>query len=67
LQRPTVSEHLQVLRKAKLVRDECHGREWHYEIKAKRLAEIYDWLKLFERFWHKKMKLLNDVLNEEYP
>jgi DNA-binding transcriptional ArsR family regulator len=37
LQRPAVSEHLQVLRNAKLVRDEKQGRERYYHLEPARL------------------------------
>ena len=67
LQRPAVSEHLQLLRNAKLVRDEKRGRERFYHIEPLRLAEVYDWLKPFEQYWRKRMQALNDILNEEKP
>jgi DNA-binding transcriptional ArsR family regulator len=67
LHRPAVSEHLQVLRKCKLVRDEKLGRERVYHIEPLRLAEVYDWLKPFERYWRKRLQALNDLLNEENP
>jgi DNA-binding transcriptional ArsR family regulator len=65
LQRPAVSEHLQVLRNAKLVRDEKRGRERFYHVEPLRLAEVHEWLKPFERYWRKRMQALNDILNEE--
>jgi len=67
LHRPAVSEHLQVLRNAKLVRDQRVGRERFYHIEPLRLAEVSEWLKPFERYWHKRMKALEDTLNEENP
>ncbi|HEV3385769.1 MAG TPA: metalloregulator ArsR/SmtB family transcription factor [Gemmata sp.] len=65
LRRPAISEHLQVLRNAKLVRNEKRGRERFYHIEPLLLAEVYDWLKPFERYWRKRMQALNDILNEE--
>jgi DNA-binding transcriptional ArsR family regulator len=65
LQRPAVSEHLQVLRNAKLVRDVRRGRERHYHAEPQRLIEVYDWLKPFERYWRERMKSLHKVLDEE--
>ena len=67
LHRPAVSEHLQVLRKAKLVKDEKRGRERFYRIEPLRLGEVYEWIKPFERYWRKRMQALNDLLNEENP
>lgn len=65
LQRPAVSEHLQVLRNAKLVRDERRGRERHYQIEAARLAEVHNWLAPFEHYWRERMRHLEQTLNEE--
>jgi len=65
LHRPSVSEHLQVLRQARLVRDERRGRERHYHIEAAGLAEAYDWLMPFEHYWRGRMRALADVLDKE--
>jgi DNA-binding transcriptional ArsR family regulator len=65
LHRPAVSEHLQVLRNARLVRDERRGRERYYHIRPARLAEVQDWLKPFERYWGQQMQRLNDVLDRQ--
>jgi DNA-binding transcriptional ArsR family regulator len=65
LQRPAVSEHLQVLRKAKLVRDRRQGRERHYVVDPARLEEVGEWLKPFARYWRKRFKALEQVLDEE--
>lgn len=65
LHRPSVSEHLQVLRNAKLARYERRGRERYYHIEPLRLAEVQEWLKPFERYWHERMQALNDTLNQE--
>ena len=63
--RPAVSEHLQVLRKAKLVRCERRGRERHYFVEPARLAPVQIWLAPFERYWRERMKALEDVLTKE--
>jgi DNA-binding transcriptional ArsR family regulator len=65
LHRPAVSEHLQILRLAKLVKDERRGRERYYHIQPSRLAEVQDWLKPFEHYWRKRLKALGEVLDEE--
>lgn len=65
LQRPAVSEHLQVLRAARLVRDERRGRERHYHLKARRLREVQSWLKPFEQYWRGKLDALKQTLDEE--
>jgi DNA-binding transcriptional ArsR family regulator len=65
LHRPAVSEHLQVLRNARLVRDERRGRERYYHLDPSRLIEVDEWLKPFAAYWHERMQALNAILNEE--
>ncbi len=65
LRRPAVSEHLQVLRNARLVRDQCCGRERYYHIEPRGLSEVQMWLKPFERYWRKRMQALSDLLDAE--
>ena len=65
LHRPAVSEHLQVLREARLVRDERRGRERYYHLEPARLIEVDEWLKPFARYWRERMEKLDAVLDEE--
>ncbi|MBK9040985.1 MAG: winged helix-turn-helix transcriptional regulator [Bdellovibrionales bacterium] len=48
--RPAVSEHLQVLRRALLVKEEIRGRERFYHIDPRPLKEVQDWMNVFERY-----------------
>lgn len=64
LSRPAVAEHLQVLRRAALVRDEPSGRQRHYHLTAEPLAHVNDWLHPFERFWRERLRRLADVTEE---
>lgn len=65
LSRPAVSEHLQVLRRARLVREEPRGQQWFYHLAPLPLAEVEAWLKPFERYWEKRLDALAEVLDEE--
>jgi DNA-binding transcriptional ArsR family regulator len=67
LSRPAVSEHLQVLRRAALVREEPSGRERYYHLHAEALAEVGAWLHPFERYWRDRLRSLTDTLDEEDP
>jgi DNA-binding transcriptional ArsR family regulator len=67
LHRPAVSEHLQVLREARLVRDDRRGRERYYTVEPSRLVEVRAWLEPFERYWRERMQALDDTLKEEKP
>ncbi len=63
--RPAVSEHLQVLRRARLVREEPRGRERYYHLDPRPLADVEAWLDAFTRYWKQRMTALERVLSEE--
>jgi DNA-binding transcriptional ArsR family regulator len=63
--RPAVSEHLQVLRKARLVLEEPRGRERYYHLDPRPLADVESWLDAFTRYWKRRMIALEQVLDEE--
>jgi DNA-binding transcriptional ArsR family regulator len=65
LGRPAVSEHLQVLRKAGLVREEPRGQHRYYHLDGAPLAEVDEWLHPFERFWRTRVRALREVLDAE--
>jgi DNA-binding transcriptional ArsR family regulator len=63
--RPAVSEHLQVLRRAGLVREEPRGRERYYHLDPRPLGEIEEWLDTFTHYWKARMKSLEALLDRE--
>lgn len=63
--RPAVSEHLGVLRRARLVREVPRGRERHYHLDPRPLGEVEAWLEAFTRYWNKRLTALEQVLEEE--
>ncbi|WP_437744872.1 metalloregulator ArsR/SmtB family transcription factor [Sorangium sp. So ce302] len=65
LGRPAVSEHLQVLRKARLVREEPRGRERYYHLDPRPLSEVDEWLDTFTQYWKTRLAALEELLNEE--
>lgn len=65
LNRPAVSEHLQVLRLAGLVSEEARGRQRIYHINGAPLAEVSDWLHPFERYWQQRLGALTETLSQE--
>jgi DNA-binding transcriptional ArsR family regulator len=65
LGRPAVSEHLQVLRRAQLVREEPRGRERYYHLDPRPLSEVGKWLGAFERYWKQRLGDLEQLLDEE--
>ncbi len=65
LGRPAVSEHLQVLRKARLVREEPRGRERYYHLDPRPLSEVESWLESFTKFYERRLAALEELLDEE--
>lgn len=63
--RPAISEHLQVLRKARMVREEPRGRERYYRLDPRPFGEAERWLNAFTRYWNERMAALEAVLDEE--
>jgi DNA-binding transcriptional ArsR family regulator len=65
LNRPAVSEHLQVLRNTGLISEEIRGRQRFYHLNPSALSEVKDWLHPFERYWNQRVRSLNDILTKE--
>ncbi|NUR39616.1 MAG: helix-turn-helix transcriptional regulator [Streptomyces sp.] len=61
--RPSLSEHLRVLRDAGLVSEQRSGRQRIYRLEATPLAEVQDWLHPYERFWRDRLRELGDLLD----
>jgi DNA-binding transcriptional ArsR family regulator len=65
MRRPSVSEHLKVLRDAGLVGERRSGRQRYYQLEAGPLREVFDWLAPYERFWRDRLAALRRVLDED--
>lgn len=63
--RPSVSEHLRVMREAGLVSETRLGRFRQIEIAPGPLRELHDWMTPYERFWRGRMRDLHDVLDRD--
>jgi DNA-binding transcriptional ArsR family regulator len=61
---PAMSKHLRVLRDAGLVSDRKVGRERLYQVEARALKSVADWVRYYERFWARKMDRLGILLDE---
>jgi len=51
LSQPAVSKHLGVLREVGIVSAVKQGQQRFYELRAKELKPVHDWIKAYERFW----------------
>ncbi|MGH3378647.1 MAG: ArsR/SmtB family transcription factor [Actinoallomurus sp.] len=65
MRRPSVSEHLRVLKDAGLVGENKSGRQRYYHLEPDPLREVSQWLTPYERFWREKLKGLRELLDEE--
>lgn len=65
MRRPSVSEHLKVLKDAGLVTEEKSGRQRLYQLRPEPLQEVGMWLAPYEQFWRTKLASLRDLLDAE--
>ena len=60
---PAISQHLKVLREAKLVDMEKHAQKRLYTINSAKLSEIEEWLKKLRVEWDARFNRLDKVLD----
>jgi DNA-binding transcriptional ArsR family regulator len=63
ISRPAISQHLHVLRRAKLVAVQKKGREHIYRLNPEPLQEVYDWIEHYTEFWNAKIGALGQYLD----
>jgi len=64
MRRPSVSEHLRVLRDAGLVTERRAGRERRYQLEPDPLMDVREWLHPYEQFWRERLTALRGVLED---
>ncbi|GHO89673.1 ArsR/SmtB family transcription factor [Dictyobacter formicarum] len=65
MQRPSISEHLKVLRDVGLVSEQKQGRQRYYSLQGALLQELQEWLAPYEQFWKDRIANLEVLLAEE--
>ncbi len=65
ISQPAVSQHLAVLRSARLVRERKQGRHRFYRANPAGLKPVVDWIARYEGFWRRKMSRLAKLLDEQ--
>ena len=63
--RPAVSEHLAVLKKHRLVREEPRGRERYYHLDPRPLSAMSRFLDAFGKYWEPRLDALGALLDEQ--
>lgn len=64
ISQPAMSQHLSVLRNARLVREERQGRFVNYEVDPEGLALIVQWLAKYRAYWPARMDALKVLLKD---
>lgn len=67
ISQPAMSQHLAVLRQARLVKEQRRGRFVHYEVDPEGLALIAAWLAKYRAFWPARVEALTSVLKDMDP
>lgn len=65
MSRPSLSEHLRLLKDAGLVTERRDGRQRFYSLRADPLNELAGWLAPYERFWRDRLHDLADMLDAD--
>lgn len=61
---PAVSQHLKILREARLVDMERKAQRRIYAINPSRLTELEDWVNKLKKVWNERLDRLDKVLTE---
>jgi len=64
ISQPAMSQHLSVLRNARLVREERQGRFVNYEVDPDGLALIAGWLAKYRSYWPARIDALKALLKD---
>lgn len=60
--RPTVSKHLQILMECELLEQKQSGREIYYNINAKKMKAIADFIEPFRQMWDDRFDKLESIM-----
>ena len=63
---PALSQHLAVLRRARLVVVRKAGRQRLYRLNAAPLQAVHDWVEYYDRFWDQRLDQLGAHLEKSH-
>jgi DNA-binding transcriptional ArsR family regulator len=64
LNQPQVSKHLRVLKETGLVEVEARAQQRVYELRARPLRQLHDWLERYRELWDARFEALDGLLVE---
>jgi DNA-binding transcriptional ArsR family regulator len=62
---PAISQHLKVLREARLVKMEKRAQQRIYQINPQAMLELEDWSKQLAQQWNQRLDSLDELLKVE--
>lgn len=62
--RPTVSKHLQILTDCELLQQTKNGREVYYNLNAKQMKEVADFIEPFRQMWDDRFNKLEAIMQQ---
>lgn len=60
--RQTISKHIQILTECELLVQEQKGREIYYHFNPKKMKEVADFIKPFQKMWEARFTKLDKIL-----
>ena len=60
-----ISQHLKVLRQAKLVQVEKQAQQRIYRVNPDAMLELEDWARQMRQLWHRRFDAIEKILEEE--
>lgn len=64
LRQPQASKHLKVLKEVDLVRVRGSGQKRLYQLNARGLKPVHEWVSQFEKLWNERFDRLDEYLKE---
>jgi len=62
---PAISQHLKILREARLVRMHKNRQQRIYQINPEAVQQVEDWVKNIEALWSERFERLEELLKED--
>ena len=67
LTRQGVSKHLSVLAQCELISHKQYGREIYYQINAKQMKKVADFIEPFRKMWDDRFNKLEAIMKKHKP
>lgn len=64
ISRPSVSQHIKILRECGLIEIEKIGRERYCKVQPNNLKEVSDWIEQYRDLWEQKLDSFEKYLNK---